>query len=477
MAGRVYDVVRGRVPFGRHALAATALALVCLLIAGCGLTSGGSTGYTPPGGWHEVTAPTSSTIASYAVSPDVPGLIVACIGSPGHVSADPPGPATLWRTRDGGASWQQLSSDGYVAGCQVAMPTGGHGLVFALNTLGTQMIQVSTDGGDSWRTLTMRYSGEDGGIQAEFAQLAGAVHRDGALYAAGLATGQGDNGASMSMFSASRDDGQTWRRIEAAPDPLLRQGYTVQAIAADYRSPGAWFRVIAPSYGAGNAPATLEHSSDGGMTWSVLGTFGPNGLYYGQGRVSLVTSPVRPTRLCVGLEPDMTTAQPDTSPSPEGNIQYNAHGGILAGPPYLPPRDVALMGSDDGGLHWSGASLYGKGQSNGRMVPPGAAMDAHGNCYLAGTTSQLGYANAVQDTATIWRLAPGSATPQVMASFARLVMGAFAVAPAGNTSAARLVAVAVVFGHGNTEGQSCGPGCVKEYAGPDTPHLIWANAP
>lgn len=464
----------------RRAPAAAALAVACLLSAACGVTSGGASSYTLPGGWHDIT-PSSETLASYTISPDVHGLIVACIGAPGHVSAAPPGPGTLWRTRDGGAHWQQLNSDGYEATCQVAMPAGGHGLVFALNTLGTQMIRVSANGGDSWRTLNLSYSDEDGGMQAEFAQLAGAVYRDDMLYAAGVATGQGDNGASMSMFSASSDDGQTWRRIEAAPDPLLRQGYAVQAIAADYRAPGAWFRVIAPSYGAGNAPATLEHSSDGGVTWSVVDAFGPNGLYYGQGRATLVTSPAQPKRLCAGLEPDMITAQPNTSPSPEGSIQNDAHGGILAGPPYQPPRAVALLGSDDGGLHWSGATVSGNNQSNARMVPPGVAIDSYGGCYLAGTTSQFGSGDKNQYAAAIWRLAPGAPAPEVVVSLPQVGMSAFVVAPGSGGSGSqgeRLVAEVLSISHTDTRTQSCGPGCTTiEYPGPDTPRLIWANAP
>lgn len=454
----------------RYAPAAAALTIVCLLSAAC------SSHYTPPPGWHDIT-PSSESLASYAISPDVPGLIVACIGAPGHLSADPPGPAVLWRTRDGGASWQQLNRDGYVGTCRVAMPAGGHGLIFALNVLGNEMIQVSANGGDSWRTLTLNYSEADGGIQAEFAQLAGAVYREGKLYAAGVATGQGDNGASMSRFSASSDDGQTWRSIEAAPDPLLRQGYTVQAIAADYRSPGAWFRLIAPSYGAGNAPAALEHSSNGGVTWTIVDTFGPNGLYYGQGSATLTTSPTAPGSLCVGLEPEMLTAQPHPTPSPEASTHHDMYMGILMGPPYMPPRAVALMGSDDGGLHWSGATVANHSSDGGGMVPSGVAMGAHGTCYLAGTISHFGSTNKDQYAATIWRLAPSASAPEVIASLPQVGMSAFAVAPGGDQGE-RLVADMLTISHSDTRTQSCGPSCTTiEYPGPDTPHLIWANAP
>lgn len=454
----------------RHTLAVAALTIACLLSAACGAP--GSSSYTLPAGWHDIT-PSAQSLVSYAISPNVPGLIVACIGARGHVSADSPGPAVLWRTRDGGATWQQLNTDGYVGGCQVAMPAGGHGLVFALNALGNELFQVSANGGDSWHALTLSYSAMDGGIQAEFAQLAGAVYRDGVLYAAGVATGQGDNGASMSTFSASNDDGQTWRPIETARDPLLTHGYVVQAVAADYRSPSAWFRLLAPSYGAGNAPATLEHSSNGGVTWTIVDTFGPNGLYYGQGRATLVTSPTAPGRLCAGLEPELITAQPNTTPSPVASMHHEVYSVAPLGPPHMPPRAVALLGSDDGGLHWSGATT-----ANHSMVPPGVAIGARGACYLAGTTSHFGSSDKNQYAATIWRLAPNASAPDVIASLPQMGMSVFALAPDSGGHGERLIAGLLTISHSDTRTRSCGPDCTTiEYPGPDTPHLIWANVP
>ena len=461
----------------RGVLPVAALTIACLLSAACGASSAHD---SLPTGWHDIT-PSSQTLATYAISPDVPGLIFACIGAPSHVSADPPGPAVLWRTRDGGASWQQLNRDGYVGGCQVAMPAGGHGLVFALNMLGNEMLQVSANGGDSWRTLTLHYSEAYGGIQAEFALLAGAVYRDGALYAAGVATGQNDNGASMSTFSASNDDGLTWRAIEAVRDPLLKQGYIVQAIAADYRAPGAWFRLMAPSYGGGNAPVTLEHSINGGVTWTVVDTFGPNGIYYDRGRATLATSPTAPGRLCVGLEPDMITAQPQLTPSPgtsTTSMYHEVYSVIRMGPPYMPPRAVALMGSDDGGLHWSGATVANHTSDYGGMVPPGVAMGAHGTCYLAGTVSHFASSDKNQYAATIWRLVPNASAPEVVAALSQVGMNTLAVVPGSGAHDERLIADLLTISHTDTRTEPCGPGCTAyQYPGPDTPHLVWANVP
>src|SRR5262249_45835991 len=78
---------------------AAGLAIALLALAACG-TSGNTSPYSVPVGWYDVSPPTADPIASYTISPDAPGLIVACIGAQtGHMSASPLGPATLWRTR------------------------------------------------------------------------------------------------------------------------------------------------------------------------------------------------------------------------------------------------------------------------------------------------------------------------------------------------------------------------------------------
>jgi hypothetical protein len=100
-----------------------------MTLAGCGPLPGGDAAvWHLPAGWHDITPPDGRSIASYAVSPDVPGLMFACIGAPeNYTSASPMGPATLWRTRDGGDHWQALHVDGLNAGCEVRMPRGGQG--------------------------------------------------------------------------------------------------------------------------------------------------------------------------------------------------------------------------------------------------------------------------------------------------------------------------------------------------------------
>lgn len=60
----------------RHTLAVAALTIACLLSAACG--AAGSSPYTLPAGWHDIT-PSAQSLVSYAISPDVPGLIAGLL--------------------------------------------------------------------------------------------------------------------------------------------------------------------------------------------------------------------------------------------------------------------------------------------------------------------------------------------------------------------------------------------------------------
>src|SRR5262249_17311110 len=154
----------------------------------CGVATGNA--YTPPADWHDITPPTGEQITSYAISPDVPGLIVACIGDQtAHISAAPMGPAHIWRTRDAGAHWQILPTTHSYGGCKVAMPAEGHGTVVAENLLGPQasaqqFITVSHDAGDTWQTLTTDAT-YPLALQAVFTLLSAGAYRGGQLYSVG----------------------------------------------------------------------------------------------------------------------------------------------------------------------------------------------------------------------------------------------------------------------------------------------------
>ena len=474
---------------------------VLLALAACGVNTGGNIPpYSVPAAWHDVSPPTADPIANYAISPDVPGLIVACIGGKtGNMSASPLGPATLWRTRDGGAHWQRLTASGYIAGCEVAFPAGGNGTLFALNLDGGQFIQVSHDAGDTWKTIAQDSGDPYGDIQQRFALLAHGVYRDGRLYTAGQAdTVAADSAAATATasslnpppaggsianafadvaFSVSSDDSQTWTVVEAAPDPLIQQGYVPLAIAADYSASGAWFRLWGPSYTSASGSATvLEHSTDNGQTWQEMRLIGERGTYGGfvdggPGTATLATEPSQPARLCAAFSPQVS----DQSASvPASAASGNVASAALTGPPPSIPHDVALAGSDDGGHTWSSAVVGNHQHDYGGAVDPGVSMDPHGTCYLADVSSQGG--DTTGDVATIWRLAPGlGAKPASVARITGQSMVTFAISLGSASHTPRLVAVAYAY-NGPTEIICQGNVCPPEPAIPPS-HLIWTPAP
>jgi hypothetical protein len=498
-AGRHAD--REQNPHRSPGIASMVTLAAVLALAACGANASENfPPYTAPANWQDVSPPTSDPIASYAISPDVPGLIVACTGSKtGNMSASPLGPATLWRTRDGGAHWQRLAVSGYIAGCEVAFPPGGSGTLFALNLDGGQFIQVSHDAGDTWKTLARDDGAPYGDIQQRFTLLAHGVYRDGRLYTAGqadtaaaastaaTATASSMNpppaGASTARdvislaFSISSDDSQTWTAVEAAPDPLIQQGYVPLAIAADYRAPGAWFRLWGLGYASSRGGAmVLEQSTDGGQTWQPMPLNGARGTYRGlgdggSGSATLATQPGQPARLCAAFSPQVNDQSVSLPPS---GLKADAVGFALRGPPPPIPHDITLAGSDDGGQTWSAAIIGRHQRDYGAAAGPGVAMDPHGNCYLADVSSQGG--DTTNDLVTIWRLAPGrDANPAVIERITGQSIVTFAINLDSANHVPRLVAVAYVYS-GPTEIICQGNMCPPE---PPLPlrHLIWAPAP
>jgi hypothetical protein len=485
----------------RAALAAT-LALT-LLAAACG---SGSTRppYQPPSGWHDITAPPSQPFAAYAISPDVPGLIVACIGAQeANTSTGAFGSANLWRTRDGGAHWLELTYGAFDAGCQLTLPPGGKGTIFGDSLFGStfytpltpQSIAASLDAGDSWEEVATTQSAVQNGqqlpgngyrpeaIQLLFEVLTRSVYRDGRLYTIGPVAITNTGTLPTELFSASTNYDLTTTAVESAPDPLLQQGFVAQDIAADYRAPNAWFRLLGRSdtwfnqqgQGAGHAvnattpSAMLEHSADGGRTWQVVGPVGPRGAlaYPGLGRATLATTPSQPARICAAFSAWVMQGQA----APSGGT---------------PPTLTALVGSDDGGHSWSGGTVVQHGPNGGEAATPGVAVDARGDCYVGDNADQAPATPTAQSTtvpspttgtgqaiATFWRLAPGpGGAPQDIAQLAGQQLLTFGVTTGGGDSTPRLVALVNTPPPPATcRGSTCPPSRTQP------PHLLWMAAP
>jgi photosystem II stability/assembly factor-like uncharacterized protein len=432
-------------------------------MAGCGSAP---VGYQPPQGWQAIALPTTQLSAQYAISPDVPGLIVGCVGDKLG------GPANLWSTSDGGAHWRQFPFDGLLGGCELAAPAGGQGTIFLLNILGAdaeqQALKVSHNAGRTWQTIAtsfdlQRATNTDGyGIlQQLFDLISAGVYRNGRLYTISQLDTTDSNFSTISAFSVSDDDGRTWTKLESGTDPLVAQHYMALGIAPDYRSPDAWFRLLGPDMRGQPAPATLEHSSDGGRTWTVIGQVGPGGAFGNAGMATLAATPAQPLRLCVGIVAEVaeqnTSARAAPPFAPAGRF----------GPPYMPPRDITLAGSDDGGLTWNSASIVQ--QSHTDNMVSGVFIASSGACFLAENYTVFG--DSDPDMARIWQLAPGaSAPPERLWQVQHQMFTAFVVNAGSSGQRPRFVAIAATYHqHTTPDGYSIGP---------DSPaRLIWTDAP
>jgi hypothetical protein len=477
----------------RHSLWGACMMMACvLLLAACG--SGGQSGeavpFHLPTGWHDVSPPPDDDLASYAISPDVPGLIVACTAKrTGHVSADlGSGPPTFWRTRDGGAHWQRLDTP--MPTCGGVFPEGGHGTLFALSGASPLTLYVSHDAGDTWRSVLTDDGTPGRDLSARFELLARGVYRDGALYTAGQADTAASARASATAtasslaptpditpqtrdrvsnaFSSSTDDSRTWTEVETTLDPYIAQGNASLAIAADYSAPGAWFRLLGPSYGgAGQAQAVLEHSTDGGYTWASLGNIGPAGMYYGPGSALLATSPAHPAAVCAAFAPEVS-GQSAAQTSAGGNIQAVPR----LGPPRLPPHELALATSSDSGRTWHTTTLAPVSGPYASLISPGVTMDAQGRC---DATTSVGYPYSdTSPTISVWQADPKSTAQALTVAQMRdhTVSMATVVTVGG---AERIVAVAETY-QPFQEIICQGDVCPPEPPLP-APHLIWRPLP
>lgn len=258
-----------------------------------------------PQGWHNVTVPGSyQTVLNYAISSDVPGLMLSygnqstgsVFGHEWHI--------TMWRTRDGGDHWQTISgpcdraSDAFTI-CRLAVPQSGRGTFFAgleYNSYATPAeVWVTHNAGNTWSkvtTYTPSTSEDD-----YFGALMNGVYRGGNLYILRAPNGNYEDGPLA--FSRSSDDGATWTATETSPSKLERQGWHVITFAPDYSDPHAWYRVLVRVLGNNVVPPMLEHSVDDGHSWHVIAPLGHVGTNLG---VSLGTSSAQPSRLCVAAE-------------------------------------------------------------------------------------------------------------------------------------------------------------------------------
>lgn len=434
----------------RWRLVVVAISLALASCARIGMTPS----YPPPPGWTDITPPDSGQVAVYAVSSDVPGLILADIGSRSDMSVSPPGAASLWRSTDGGATWTTLNSISPDAGTALAMPSGGHGLVFAQGLLRSDSLYVSDNAGTTWRILH-QITPAAPVIKYEIDWLSGAVVVGSRLYAAGVAPGWGGLAAGTSRFSVSEDGGHVWRPVESQPDPAGAQARTLSIAPLDATGL-TWLRISAvesaySDMGANSPPRVIyERSHDGGLTWTVVSTAPADTTVLRNAQ--LATNPHHPKTICATF----TT----TVVGPGAGSAFNGGAARAApGEPPPPPLDIALYASSDSGATWRGGVVARIRRAYGNAVAPGVSMSADGSCYLATSVTDSLTGRPASVRGTLWRLAPGESTPkQVFSMTDRGLLNLF-LAPRASGSAGEIVALARISGPGDGDPMACGHGC------------------
>ena len=221
------------------------------------------------GSWVHLGLDDAQQIPELAVDPRDPNrLFAAVLGHPYGPSAE----RGLYRSSDGGRSWQQvLYKDPHTGANAVRIDPLHPDVVYAAlwegrlgpwedrnvyNGAGGGLYK-SSDGGSSWRAITA-------GLPAKLTQLniAIAPSRPERLYAVIATTERGEYGSAVGLGLYRSDDaGESWSRITDDPRPVLRiGGGDLATVTVDPTNPDIVY----------TASIVTMKSVDGGRTWSTL---------------------------------------------------------------------------------------------------------------------------------------------------------------------------------------------------------------
>jgi photosystem II stability/assembly factor-like uncharacterized protein len=179
------------------------------------------------------------------------------------MGAGPGANSRLYRTSDGGASWQLLATNGYVEGFWDAMAfwDKDNGILFGDPVKGSFQVYTTSDGGASWHEVAAS------GLEA--------MPSEGAFAASGTCltvAGSGDawiatGGAARSRVFHSSDRGKTWR-AQSTPVPAGAAARGVFSVAFLNQKEGiaAGGDYKETQLAGVNGAATL----DGGATWTPV---------------------------------------------------------------------------------------------------------------------------------------------------------------------------------------------------------------
>ena len=342
--------------------------------------------------------------------------VVAAPGSPSTLYAN--SEQGVFQSLDGGATWTKAANNGLVLpAVDITVDAGSPYTLYACNGNG---IFVSTDAGNSW---TLSNSGITA-LQDETAALCYAIRahpaKPGAVF---------DMASDPPDLYRSTDSGATWTALTTGQVPG-----SVNTLAFNPTSPNNLI--------AGEISGGLLASTDGGNTWSPIGSQAV------QNNHALVMDPTNPSTLYLANQtgvqkssdggntwsvilPDPTLSVPYTAVLAidtqrlyvfeSRGLFISADGGqtwTMANLPY-PVMPGSLYVAADGsrillGTQSAGDAFVTKWDPTGKQVlystylggsgadsATGIAVDAAGSAYVLGTTSSANFpvtANAVQKT-------------------------------------------------------------------------------
>lgn len=267
-------------------------------------------------------------------------------------NADAVDGAGVWKTTDGGLTWNHLASTiNFRSITKIVVANNGNVILGDRN----QGLQVSTDGGTTWTPKTTGWISDievaaNGRIYAAKYLTTGFARLTDKIY---LST---DNGVTFTDVSAPLGVGNNGERIELACAPS--NANVIYAIASDHAFTGG---------GAGNIQ-WFKKTTDGGNTWSNVtiptyvnqATCGTTTTHFTRGQawydLILAVNPSDPNHVIAGGIDLHRTTNGGTSWQPisywTGNCYPYVHADIHA-IAYKPSASTEIIVGHDGGISWS----------------------------------------------------------------------------------------------------------------------------
>jgi photosystem II stability/assembly factor-like uncharacterized protein len=338
--------------------------------------AGGGVWFSPDAGktwrslWYDQDVLNVGALAIDPVNPD----ILYCGTGEANLSADSYGGVGLYRTTDGGATWQLHAASEKTAlprriGCIAVDPFDPQHILLAgvgFNEVAQQHdlggLYVSRNGGITWARLTFGLSGNYWSHAIVFDPT-----QRGIVYATITARGP------KSGIYQSDDGGAQWTQLKKGLPAPERMGRTGLAISPS--NPQVLYAFAADAHSeSADSMLGVFRSSNGGKSWANV----MRRHFKSEGQISygntIAVHPTNPNHvICGGIDLHLSTTAGRTWKrvtkwdAPRGTTRY-AHGdhhGLLM-PATAPgrvydPNDGGLDVSDDGGLTW-------KNRSNGLSV-------------------------------------------------------------------------------------------------------------